>query len=136
MTQSYLIFTILLVFVVLNAAILIGLSHLVAPRQPTTLKGSPYESGMPPLGSARERFSVKLYLVAMLFIVFDIETVFLVPWATIYFGSGAGTGEGWPVQSSSNALLSRSSFTRRARTRSRAGARRSQGAQCRDGGSL
>jgi NADH-quinone oxidoreductase subunit A len=92
MTQSYLVFTILLVFVALNAAILIGLSHLVAPRKPTVLKGTPYESGMPPLGSARERFSVKFYLVAMLFIVFDIETVFLVPWATIYFGAGAGAG--------------------------------------------
>ena len=92
MTQSYLVFTILLVFVALNAAILIGLSHLVAPRRPTVLKGTPYESGMPPLGSARERFSVKFYLVAMLFIVFDIETVFLVPWATIYFSAGAGTG--------------------------------------------
>ena len=92
MTQSYLVFTILLVFVVLNAAILIGLSHLVAPRKPTALKGTPYESGMPPLGSARERFSVKFYLVAMLFIVFDIETVFLVPWATIYFGADPGSG--------------------------------------------
>ena len=92
MTQPYLVFTILLVFVALAAAILIGLSHLVAPRKPTVIKGSPYESGMPPLGSARERFSVKFYLVAMLFIVFDIETVFLVPWATIYFGDAAGTG--------------------------------------------
>ena len=92
MTQSYLIFTILLVFVALNAAILIGVSHLVAPRKPTVLKGTPYESGMPPLGSARERFSVKFYLVAMLFIVFDIETVFLVPWATIFLSADAGTG--------------------------------------------
>jgi len=88
MTQSYLVFTILLVFVALNAAILIGLSHLVAPRRPTPLKGTPYESGMPPLGSARERFSVKFYLVAMLFIVFDIETVFLVPWAVMYRSLG------------------------------------------------
>src|SRR2546422_7187482 len=48
----------------------------------------PYESGMPPLGNAHERFSVKFYLVAMLFIVFDLETVFLIPWGTIYLGSG------------------------------------------------
>jgi len=46
---------------------------------------------MPPLGSAHERFSVKFYLVAMLFIVFDIETVFLIPWGTIYFGGAGGT---------------------------------------------
>ena len=92
MTQPYLIVTFLLGFVVFNAALLIGLSHLVSPRKPTLIKGTPYESGMPPLGSARERFSVKFYLVAMLFIVFDIETVFLVPWATIYFGAGAENG--------------------------------------------
>jgi NADH-quinone oxidoreductase subunit A len=84
MTQPYLVFTILLVFVALMAAILIGLSHLVAPRKPTDIKGSPYESGMPPLGSARERFSVKFYLVAMLFIVFDIETVFMIPWGAYF----------------------------------------------------
>ena len=91
MTQSYLVFTILLVFVALNAAILIGLSHLVAPRKPTVLKGTPYESGMPPLGSAHERFSVKFYLVAVLFILFDIETVFLIPWAVIFMGNGTLT---------------------------------------------
>jgi NADH-quinone oxidoreductase subunit A len=46
---------------------------------------------MPPLGSAHERFSVKFYLVAVLFILFDIETVFLIPWATIFLGGG-GSG--------------------------------------------
>ena len=84
MTQPYLVFTILLVFVALMAAILIGLSHLVAPRKPTVLKGTPYESGMPPLGSARERFSVKFYLIGMIFILFDIEVIFLIPWAVVF----------------------------------------------------
>jgi NADH-quinone oxidoreductase subunit A len=93
MTQGYVVVLILIAFVIANAGLLIGLSHLVGPRRPTALKGTPYESGMPPLGSARERFSVKFYLVAMLFIVFDIETVFLLPWAAIYMG-GAGTGPG------------------------------------------
>lgn len=92
MTQPYLIFIVLLLFVLVNAGLLIGLSHLVAPRRATVVKGTPYESGMPPLGSARERFSVKFYLVAMLFIVFDIETVFLIPWGTIFFGTAAGGG--------------------------------------------
>ena len=96
MTQGYLVFTILLGFVAFNAAVLIGLSHLVAPHKPTVLKGTPYESGMPPLGSARERFSVKFYLVAMLFIVFDIETVFLIPWGAIYFGRGGALGGAGP----------------------------------------
>jgi NADH-quinone oxidoreductase subunit A len=91
MTQPYLAFLLLLGFVAFNAVLLIGLSHLLAPRRPTALKDSPYESGMPPLGNAHERFSVKFYLVAMLFIVFDIETVFLIPWGAIYMnGGGAG----------------------------------------------
>jgi NADH-quinone oxidoreductase subunit A len=92
MNQPYLSFLILLGFVAFNAAFLIGLSHLLAPRKPTLLKSMPYESGMPPLGSAHERFSVKFYLVAMLFIIFDIETVFLIPWATIYFSPAGGGG--------------------------------------------
>ncbi len=91
MNQPYLSFLLLLGFVAFNAVLLIGLSHLLAPRKATAIKDSPYESGMPPLGNARDRFSVKFYLVAMLFIVFDIETVFLIPWGTIYFG---GTGGG------------------------------------------
>src|SRR6266446_5429430 len=95
MNQPYLSFLLLLGFVAFNAVLLIGLSHLLAPRKPTAIKDSPYESGMPPLGNARDRFSVKFYLVAMLFIVFDIETVFLIPWAAIYFAGRdgeAGTG--------------------------------------------
>jgi NADH-quinone oxidoreductase subunit A len=94
MHQPYVSFLLLLVFVAANAALLIGLSHFVAPRRPTPVKLAPYESGMPPLGDAHERFSVKFYLVAMLFILFDIETVFLIPWAVIYFGSGEATGAG------------------------------------------
>ena len=96
MNQPYLSFLMLLGFVAFNAAFLVGLSHLLAPRKPTPLKGAPYESGMPPLGSAHERFSVKFYLVAMLFIIFDIETVFLIPWGTIYFSPAAiGPGMGF-----------------------------------------
>jgi len=91
MNQPYLSFLLLLGFVAFNAVLLIGLLHLLA-RKRTVLKDSPYESGMPPLGNARERFSVKFYLVAMLFIIFDIETVFLIPWGTIYLSGGAGTG--------------------------------------------
>src|SRR5256885_4852949 len=90
MNQPYLSFLLLLGFVAFNAALLIGLSHWLAPHKPTPLKDSPYESGMPPLGNAHERFSVKFYLVAMLFIVFDIETVFLIPWGAIYFDGGGG----------------------------------------------
>ena len=59
------------------------LSWIIGFRRPTRAKMSPYECGMEPIGDARERFSVKFYLVAMLFILFDVEAVFLYPWAII-----------------------------------------------------
>ncbi|HET8826683.1 MAG TPA: NADH-quinone oxidoreductase subunit A [Terriglobales bacterium] len=59
------------------------LSWIIGYRRPTRAKLSPYECGMTPIGDARERFSVKFYLVAMLFILFDVEAVFLYPWAII-----------------------------------------------------
>ncbi len=95
MLRPYSIFLILFVFVVANAAMMLLLSHFAGPRRPTAIKGTPYESGIPPLGGARERFSVKFYMVAMLFIVFDIETVFLLPWAAIYKAGAAGVSTGF-----------------------------------------
>ncbi len=65
------------------AGAIVLLSSLIGYRRPTRAKLSPYECGMTPLGDARERFSVKFYLVAMLFILFDVEAVFLYPWAVI-----------------------------------------------------
>jgi NADH-quinone oxidoreductase subunit A len=59
----------------------LALSRLVGPRNPTPEKSAPYECGMPPVGDARERQSVKFYLVAMIFLLFDIEVAFLYPWA-------------------------------------------------------
>ena len=59
------------------------LSWIIGYRRPTRAKLSPYECGMTPVGDARERFSVKFYLVAMLFILFDVEAIFLYPWAVI-----------------------------------------------------
>ena len=63
------------------AVVNIGLSQLVGPRRPTPEKLAPYECGMPPVGDARERHPVKFYLVAMIFLLFDIEVAFLYPWA-------------------------------------------------------
>jgi NADH-quinone oxidoreductase subunit A len=60
------------------------LSALTVRPRPTPMKQQPYESGMAPLGDARERFSVKFYMVAMLFIIFDIETVFMIPWGVAF----------------------------------------------------
>lgn len=63
---------------------LLGASALLGRRLRDTVKSTPYESGMKPVGNARERFSVKFYLVAMVFILFDIEAIFLYPWAVVY----------------------------------------------------
>jgi NADH-quinone oxidoreductase subunit A len=70
------------------AAVLVGfvatnliLAHVAGPRKKTTVKEMPYESGMDPVGDARQPFDVKFYLVAILFLVFDVELLFLYPWA-------------------------------------------------------
>jgi NADH-quinone oxidoreductase subunit A len=65
------------------AVAVVTLSTIIGYRRPTRAKLSPYECGMAPVGDARGRFSVKFYLVAMLFILFDVEAVFLYPWAVI-----------------------------------------------------
>ena len=66
------------------AAGLITVSYLLGKRVKNRVKDMPYESGIVPTGDARQRFSVKFYLVAMLFILFDIEAIFLYPWAVVY----------------------------------------------------
>jgi len=77
------------IFLMMGCAIGFGIfmgkaNEWFGPRRPTVEKTTTYESGMEPVRSARERFSVKYYLVAMLFIVFDIEIVFMYPWAVNY----------------------------------------------------
>jgi NADH-quinone oxidoreductase subunit A len=66
------------------AAAMLGASYLLGQRVRNRVKDMPYESGMVPTGDARQRFSVKFYLVAMLFILFDIEAIFLYPWAVVF----------------------------------------------------
>jgi len=80
MERTYLPVLLLLGFVILNAVLMLGLSALILQPRATPEKLQAYESGIPPLGDARERFSVKFYMVAVLFILFDIETVFMIPW--------------------------------------------------------
>jgi NADH-quinone oxidoreductase subunit A len=77
---------ILLIFIVAVGFALgnILVSQLVGPRKATRTKLMPYECGKDPVGSARERFSVKFYLIAMIFILFDIEVIFLIPWAVVF----------------------------------------------------
>ena len=84
MDRTYLPVLLLLGFVAVNAIAMVAISTLTLRRRPSPVKDEPYESGIPPLGDARERFSVKFYMVAMLFIIFDIETVFMIPWGAYY----------------------------------------------------
>ena len=66
------------------AVIMVTLSSLLGPRRPTKVKNQAYECGIDPVGDARLRFSVKYYIIAMLFIIFDIEAIFLYPWAVMF----------------------------------------------------
>src|SRR4051794_9822468 len=77
---------ILLMFVVAGGFAVgnVLLSQLVGQRKSTRTKLMPYECGKDPVGSARERFSVKFYLIGMIFILFDIEVIFLIPWAVVF----------------------------------------------------
>jgi len=61
------------------------LTHLVGPSRKTPVKMMPYESGMDPIGDARQRFDVKFYMIAILFLVFDVELLFLYPWAVVAY---------------------------------------------------
>src|SRR5512147_2201335 len=82
--HSYLPALTLFALAVAFAGATIVVSRLIGPHRPTREKNMPYECGIEPIGSAQERFPVKFYLVAMLFIIFDIEAVFLYPWAVVF----------------------------------------------------
>jgi NADH-quinone oxidoreductase subunit A len=82
------------------AVAIVGSSHMpfIKPRRATRVKQMTYESGMDPIGSARMQFDVKFYLIAILFLVFDVELLFLYPWATVAYGDPGipgGGGEAW-----------------------------------------
>jgi NADH-quinone oxidoreductase subunit A len=84
MLESYLP---ILVLILIAFAFAVGstvVSFLVGQKKPSAIKLAPYECGMPLVGTARQRFPVKFYLVAMSFIVFDIEVVFMYPWAVVF----------------------------------------------------
>src|ERR1700691_4473610 len=66
--------------------------HLIGPHHRSAVKEMPYESGMDPIGDARQRFDIKFYLVAIMFLVFDVELLFLYPWAVVAYTDG-GFGE-------------------------------------------
>ena len=82
--ETYFPVLVQLVIAIAIAAGLIGVSFLLGKKVKDKVKESPYECGIAPTGSAHDRFSVKFYLVAIVFILFDIEAVFLYPWAVVY----------------------------------------------------
>ena len=86
--DQYLPIVTLLILAVIFGVISALVSRLLAPRRPTPAKSAPYECGIVPRKDPPERFPVRFYLVAMIFIIFDIEIIFLYPWAVVYRGLG------------------------------------------------
>lgn len=84
MMQEYLPIVVLIILSAGVAVIAVSLGHLFGPRRPTPRKSMPYESGMRPIGPGTRRMPVRFYLVAVLFILFDIEVVFFLPWAIVF----------------------------------------------------
>ncbi|MEN6371049.1 MAG: NADH-quinone oxidoreductase subunit A [Armatimonadota bacterium] len=89
MLIQYIPFIILFIIAAGFAGVSILLSRLLGPKHPSADKLEPYESGMVPIGTTKSRFQIRFYLVAMFFILFDIEIVFLYPWAVIFLTAGA-----------------------------------------------
>lgn len=83
MLTEYIPLAVLLIISTLFAFLILGIGHLFGPRRPTARKSMPYESGMTPFGPGTRRMPVRFYMVAVLFILFDIEVVFFLPWAIV-----------------------------------------------------
>ena len=84
MLVQYLPLLIIFLLAIFVALVVVALGAAFGPRRPTARKGQPYESGMVPYGPGTRRISVRYYLVAVLFILFDIEAIFILPWAVVY----------------------------------------------------
>lgn len=91
MLENYFPILILAIVAIILAFAFLFLSKVLGPFRPNKTKLEPYESGMDPVGDARDRYSISFYLVAMEFIVFDLEVVFIYPWAVRYLELGFGT---------------------------------------------
>jgi len=90
MPTEYLPIAVIIIIATGFAFLVVAIGHLFGPRRPTARKAEPYESGMRPFGSGQRRVRVQYYLIAVLFILFDIEIVFLLPWAVILPDLGVG----------------------------------------------
>ena len=82
--SDYLPILLILLFAIFLASLLLTISYFLGPKRPKAKKLTPYESGIKPVGDAREKFSMKYYLIGALFILFDVETVFLFVWAVVF----------------------------------------------------
>jgi NADH-quinone oxidoreductase subunit A len=82
--NAYLPLVVIIAFALVLAFLVIALGHLFGPRRPSSKKSMPYESGMVPYGPGSRRMNVRYYLIAVLFILFDIEVVFFLPWAVSF----------------------------------------------------
>jgi len=91
MLSNYLPIVILGGIAIVLAILLMTLSKILGPYRPNKNKLDPYESGMDPVGDAADRYSISFYLVAIAFIVFDLEVVFIYPWAVSFLDYGVGT---------------------------------------------
>ena len=81
---EYVAIAVMVALATLIALIGIGLGYLFGPRKPSEAKSIPYESGIVPIGEGRRRMPVRFYLIAVLFILFDIEVIFFLPWAVVF----------------------------------------------------
>jgi NADH-quinone oxidoreductase subunit A len=91
MPQSFVPILILLVLAAGMGGVILILNYLVSPRLPTRQKLTTYESGMPPIDSSHKRISIQFFVIAMVFILFDVEIAFLYPWALVFRSAG------WPL---------------------------------------
>ncbi len=88
MLTDYVPIFLLLLVAALLGVVMANINRIMGPKKPTSEKLSTYESGMEPIKTARERFTVRFYMVAILFILFDVEVVFLYPWAVNFLSLG------------------------------------------------
>lgn len=91
--SSYLPLVVIVLMAITFAVANVVLSQLFGPRRSGKVKGLTYESGMNPVGTARKRFNVRFYLIAVVFLVFDVEIIFLYPWATTFTHLTPGSPE-------------------------------------------
>lgn len=98
--SNYGIVVILILAVMGIAAIILLLTYLIGPKRSGPIKHSVYESGVDPTGDARKRFNVRFYLVAVLFLIFDVEIIFLYPWAVLFprLKTAEGADQQWASQ--------------------------------------